>query len=173
MGLGQSEGDRNVSGGLNGCKGKVIPPFSLPTCYADKACPGRRARRFFGGSMYTQNIGAVLIVAIAASLSLPPSRTAGQTASANTAATAIPAPKKKTPSQPKAANTSRPPTQVEVRRRSFLDPGTETRAREEHDLDYAFPLTESASGNDQFLHDYRITNTRSPFPSCLDLAGFC
>jgi hypothetical protein len=123
--------------------------------------------------MYTRKIGAVLIVAIAGSLAIPASRATAQTTPANAAATTTPAAKKKAPAQPKVANTSRPQTRVEVRRRSFLDPGTETKGRDEHYLDYAFPLTESASGNDQFLNDYRITNTRSPFPSCLDLAGFC
>jgi hypothetical protein len=31
------------------------------------------------------------------------------------------------------------PAKVTVRRRSFLDPGTETKTHREHDRDYAFP----------------------------------
>jgi hypothetical protein len=66
---------------------------------------------------------------------------------------------------------SRPPTRVVVRRRSFLDPGTETKTRQEHFLDYAFPPGDHYIGTDQ--NDFRLNWTRMPFPSCLDLAGFC
>jgi hypothetical protein len=66
---------------------------------------------------------------------------------------------------------TRPPTRVEVRRRSFLDPGTETKTRNEHYLDYAFPPGDHYIGTDQ--NDFRLNWTRMPFPSCLDLPGFC
>lgn len=79
----------------------------------------------------------------------------------------------------RAAAVVRPPARVTVRKRSYLDPGTETKARREHYLDYAHPsveygfapmrnstlFTNNAGG--PFVHD------RMPFPTCLDLAGFC
>jgi hypothetical protein len=68
---------------------------------------------------------------------------------------------------------SPPAARVTVRKRSYLDPGTETKTHAEHFLDYAFPVTSSRNGMDMFLNDYNITFTRNPLPSCLDLAGFC
>ena len=65
----------------------------------------------------------------------------------------------------------RPPTRVVVRRRSFLDPGTETKGHDEHFLDYAFPPGDHYIGTDQ--NDFRLNWTRMPFPSCYDLPGFC
>jgi hypothetical protein len=74
---------------------------------------------------------------------------------------------------------TRPPATVTVRKRSFLDPGTETKARREHDLDYTHPDVEygfapmrnstlfTNSASLPFIHD------RMPFPTCLDLPGFC
>jgi hypothetical protein len=73
----------------------------------------------------------------------------------------------------------RPPATVTVRKRSFLDPGTETKPGREHDLDYASPDVEygfapmrnstlfTNSASLPFIHD------RMPFPTCLDLPGFC
>ena len=73
----------------------------------------------------------------------------------------------------------RPPARVTVRKRSYLDPGTETRRRAEHDTDYAYPTVEYGfapfrnstlfrnNGALPFVHD------RMPFPTCLDLPGFC
>jgi hypothetical protein len=66
---------------------------------------------------------------------------------------------------------SRPPARVTVRRRSYLDPGTETRTQAEHYQDYAFP-----PGDRTFTADPdnpAMNWTRMPFPSCFDLAGFC
>jgi hypothetical protein len=66
---------------------------------------------------------------------------------------------------------ARPPTRVTVRRRSYLDPGTETRTWAEHSLDYAFP-----PGNESFTADPNnpaMNWVRRPFPDCFDLAGFC
>jgi hypothetical protein len=77
--------------------------------------------------------------------------------------------KKSVPPTQVASN--RPPARVTVRRRSYLDPGTETRTHEEHFMDYAFPPgdhTITADPNNPF-----INWTRMPFPSCFDLAGFC
>jgi len=95
-------------------------------------------------------MAAVAVAAAPANAQTPPSTTA----------------KKK----PVAAAT-RPPTRVEVRRRSFLDPGTETKTHQEHYMDYAFPPGDHYIGTDQ--NDFRINWTRMPFPSCFDLAGFC
>jgi hypothetical protein len=66
-----------------------------------------------------------------------------------------------------------PAARVTVRKRSYLDPGTETKTHAEHSLDYAFPPSESRNRMDRFLNDYNITFTRNPIPGCLDLAGFC
>jgi hypothetical protein len=79
----------------------------------------------------------------------------------------------------RAAAPVRPPAKVTVRKRSYLDPGTETKARGEHYLDYAQPDIEYGfaprrnstlflnSPSLPFIHD------RMPFPTCLDLPGFC
>jgi hypothetical protein len=72
-----------------------------------------------------------------------------------------------------------PPARVTVRKRSYLDPGTETKARHEHYTDYAFPNVEYGSA--PFRHSTLFNNgpalpfihDRMPFPTCLDLAGFC
>jgi hypothetical protein len=65
---------------------------------------------------------------------------------------------------------ARPPTKVTVRKRSFLDPGTATKTGTEHYMDYATPPGDPLG---RFQNNYGITWTRSPFPSCFDLAGFC
>jgi hypothetical protein len=73
----------------------------------------------------------------------------------------------------------RPPARVTVRKRSYLDPGTETKRRAEHYTDYSYPSVEygfapfrysTLFGNGPalpFIHD------RMPLPTCLDLPGFC
>ena len=80
---------------------------------------------------------------------------------------------RKRPAAPptQVAVTGRPPARVTVRRRSYLDPGTETRTHQEHYQDYAFP-----PGNQSFTADRNnpfINWTRMPFPDCFDLPGFC
>jgi len=79
----------------------------------------------------------------------------------------------------RVAPVARPPARVTVRKRSYLDPGTETKRRAEHDTDYAYPSVEygfapfrnSTLFNNNaalpFIHD------RMPLPTCLDLPGFC
>jgi hypothetical protein len=79
----------------------------------------------------------------------------------------------------RAAAPVRPPARVTVRKRTYLDPGTETKARQEHYLDYSHPDVEygfapmrnstlfSNSAALPFIHD------RMPLPTCLDLPGFC
>lgn len=73
----------------------------------------------------------------------------------------------------------RPPARVTVRKRSYLDPGTETKRHHEHYTDYAYPNIEY--GNAPFRHSTLFQNgpslpfihDRMPFPTCLDLPGFC
>ena len=73
----------------------------------------------------------------------------------------------------------RPPATVTVRKRSFLDPGTETKARHEHDLDYSQPDFEYGfapmRNSTLFTNGPSLpfTNDRMPLPTCRDLAGFC
>jgi len=82
------------------------------------------------------------------------------------------------PAPARAVAAVRPPPRVTVRRRSYLDPGTETKARAEHYHDYAYPVESGLAPLRQstlfkngpalpFIHD------RMPFPNCLDLGGFC
>ena len=70
------------------------------------------------------------------------------------------------------------PARVTVHKRSYLDPGTETKRRQEHDTDYIYsPIHGMAPMRNStlfmngpalpFFHD------RMPFPNCLDLSGFC
>jgi hypothetical protein len=72
----------------------------------------------------------------------------------------------------------RPPARVTVRKRSYLDPGTETKPRAEHYHDYIYSPTHgfapfrnstlfTGGASLPFIHD------RMPFPNCLDLPGFC
>jgi hypothetical protein len=81
--------------------------------------------------------------------------------------------------QTRVVAVARPPARVTVRKRSYLDPGTETKRHAEHYLDYAHPDIEYGHAPFRnstlfnsgpalpFIHD------RMPFPTCLDLAGFC
>jgi hypothetical protein len=64
------------------------------------------------------------------------------------------------------------PAKVTVRRRSFLDPGTETKTHQEHDRDYAFPPGDHSYGVGG-PNDFRVNYLRAPFPSCFDLPGYC
>jgi hypothetical protein len=70
------------------------------------------------------------------------------------------------------------PARVTVRKRSYLNPGTETKTHAEHYADYYRspthgydPMRNSTLFQNgpslPFIHD------RMPFPNCLDLAGFC
>jgi hypothetical protein len=118
--------------------------------------------------MFAQKIMPVLIAVMAgAELALAAAPSWAQTSP--TTATVLAKKKPATP-QTKVAVTSRPPARVTVQRRSYLDPGTETKAHSEHYQDYAFP---PGDPNSRFSNDYGITFTRSPLPSCFDLAGFC
>ena len=83
------------------------------------------------------------------------------------------------PGPVRAAAVVRPPARVTVRKRSYLDPGTETKRRAEHYHDYVHPDVEY--GFAPFRHStlFRngpalpFTHDRMPLPTCLDLPGFC
>jgi hypothetical protein len=128
-----------------------------------------------GLHMQTNKVSAITaaVVATAAVLfATVPSRS--QTAPQ---ARPAPAPRAAVAARPPAP--ARPPATVTVRKRSFLDPGTETKTRREHDLDYAQPDFEygySPMRNSTLFTNgpsLPFTHDRMPFPTCLDLAGFC
>lgn len=70
------------------------------------------------------------------------------------------------------------PAKVTVHKRTFLDPGTETRAHAEHYRDY---ITSPADGWDPLRNSTLFTgqaflpffHDRGPMPNCLDLPGYC
>ena len=79
----------------------------------------------------------------------------------------------------RVATAGRPPARVTVRKRSYLDPGTETKRHAEHYMDYAHPDIEYGHApfrNSTLFNSgpaLPFTHDRMPFPTCLDLAGFC
>ena len=110
--------------------------------------------------MHARTHTAILLVAAAALLlAVAPSRAQAPP----TTPTAPPAP---------AVKKQQAPAKVTVRRRSFLDPGTETKTHQEHDRDYAFPPGDRMYGVGG-PNDFRVNYTRMPFPSCFDLRGYC
>jgi hypothetical protein len=121
--------------------------------------------------MSTHSIARVLIAAVAAAgIGFAAAPAAAQDPSADQVTTT----KKPVVKRKQATQIVPPPSaRVVVRKRSYLDPGTETKRYGEHNLDYAFPSSNSRNGMDRFLNDYNITFTNNPIPSCLDLAGFC
>src|SRR5262252_10172416 len=117
-----------------------------------------------GGCMQADKVSALTVAAIATALvafTAGPSQ--GQTAPEVRPAV-------------RAAVVARPPARVTVRKRSYLDPGTETKARAEHYTDYANPVE---SGFAPFRYSTLFKNgpalpfihDRMPFPGCLDLSG--
>jgi hypothetical protein len=71
-----------------------------------------------------------------------------------------------------------PPARVTVHKRSYLDPGTETKRRAEHGIDYYHsPIHGMAPfrNSTMFLNGpaLPLMHDRMPFPNCLDLPGFC
>jgi hypothetical protein len=76
----------------------------------------------------------------------------------------------------RVATAGRPAARVTVRKRSYLDPGTETKARAEHYSDYAYPPGHSVYLNSTVFNSgpaLPFVHNRMPFPNCFDLAGFC
>jgi len=71
----------------------------------------------------------------------------------------------------------RTPAKLTVRKRSYLDPGTETKRHAEHYMDYAH----SPAGNSPFMNStlfysgpgLPVMFDRMPFPNCFDLSGYC
>jgi hypothetical protein len=122
--------------------------------------------------MHAHKFAALMLAGLAAAalaLATAPARAQSAAPSDNRPATAKRKPAAPPPAQ--VAVASRPPARVTVRRRSYLDPGTETRTQAEHYQDYAFP-----PGNPSFTadpHNPAMNWTRMPFPDCFDLAGFC
>jgi hypothetical protein len=113
--------------------------------------------------MHARTLTVILFVAAAAlMLAVAPS----QAQAPPTTPTAPPAPAVK----------KQPPAKVTVRRRSFLDPGTETKTHQEHDRDYAFPPGDptGAGRSTIFMQNYNVNyQIRNPFPNCFDVPGFC
>ena len=64
----------------------------------------------------------------------------------------------------------RAPTRLTVRRRSYLDPGTETKQYAEPYSDYAFPPGGSISYQNR--HNYDRTWNRNPLPDPFDIPGW-
>jgi hypothetical protein len=83
------------------------------------------------------------------------------------------------PAPVRAAVVVRPPARVTVRKRSYLDPGTETKRRAEHYMDYSYPSPEYGFAPFRYSTLFKngpalpFFHDRMPFPTCLDLAGFC
>jgi hypothetical protein len=115
--------------------------------------------------MSAPRLTVFFIAAIAAAtLALAAGPSEAQTTSINQA-TAV----KKKPTQ--VAVAGRPAAKVTVRKRSYLDPGTETKAGDEHYMDYASPPRGSS-----FVPgpgDSRFDFMRMPFPTCFDLGSAC
>jgi hypothetical protein len=115
----------------------------------------------------------VAAVAIAVSAAFVPASAPSQAQTTDQPTAQAPVAKKK-PVQTQVAN-ARPPAKVTVRKRSYLDPGTETKTHAEHYQDYAFPPGDSNRnvGAIGGAGDSRFDWNRMPFPSCIDLMGFC
>jgi hypothetical protein len=114
--------------------------------------------------MHARTLKAVLFVA-AAALMLPVAPSEAQAPPTTPTASAPPAVKKQ-----------QAPAKVTVRRRSFLDPGTETKTNQEHDRDYAFPPGDStgAGRSTLFMQNYNVNyQLRNPFPNCFDVPRYC
>jgi len=118
--------------------------------------------------MSAHKLTKIMVAAVAtATLALATAPSEAQTSDTRSQATAV-----KKPGPTRVAQAGRPPARVTVRQRSYLDPGTATKGRNEHYQDYAYP----PGGTGSYFPgpgDSRIDFTRMPFPSCFDLAGFC
>jgi hypothetical protein len=130
---------------------------------------GDRPQSLRGYTMRKHTIAAVAIAGIAA-IGLAVAPAVAQTNPQATAKATQPKTAKRTPAPTQVAVVGRPPARVTVRKRSYLDPGTETKTHQDHYMDYAFPPGDTIFGDPT---DFRLNWTRAPFPSCWDLAGFC
>jgi hypothetical protein len=119
------------------------------------------------GSMSARKLMVLFVAATAtATLAFAPGPSEAQTTTVNQA-TAV----KKKPAPTQVAVVGRPPAKVTVRKRSYLDPGTETKRGDEHYMDYANPSP--ASSHVPGPGDSRIDFMRMPFPTCFDLGSAC
>ena len=98
-------------------------------------------------------------------------------AAATVAFASAPAKAQTTTVQKQSTRTAdRGPARVTVRKRSYLEPGTETKRHAEHYMDYAHP----PSGNSPFMNStlfysgpgLPVMFDRMPFPNCFDL-NYC
>jgi hypothetical protein len=118
--------------------------------------------------MQANRVSAVMVTVIASAV-------AAFTAAPSQAQTAAPEVRPAV----RAAAVVRPPARVTVRKRSYLDPGTETKRRAEHYMDYSYPSPEYGFAPFRYSTLFKngpalpFFHDRMPFPTCLDLAGFC
>jgi len=120
-----------------------------------------------GGCMQANKVSAVIVAVIAtAMVAFTSGPSQGQTAPEVRPAA-------------RAAAVVRAPARVTVHKRSFLDPGTETKRHAEHYSDYASPPVEYGFAPFRYSTLFKngpalpFVHDRMPFPTCLDLAGFC
>ncbi len=122
-----------------------------------------------GGCMQANKVSAVVAAVIASAV-------AAFTAAPSQAQTAAPEVR---PGPARAAVVVRPPARVTVRKRSYLDPGTETKRRAEHYMDYSHPSPEYGFAPFRYSTLFKngpalpFFHDRMPLPTCLDLPGFC
>jgi len=119
-----------------------------------------------GDSMHAYRLTAVMVAAVAAgSLAFATAPSEAQTTNAQ-----------KRQEHAHVAAAGRAPARVTVRKRSYLDPGTETKTHAEHYRDYVDPPGNSVMMNSTLFNSgpgLPFTHNRMPFPNCFDLAGFC
>jgi hypothetical protein len=119
--------------------------------------------------MHANNVSAVMAAVIASAV-------VAFTTAPSQAQTAAPEVR---PGPVRAAVVVRQPARVPVRKRSYLDPGTETKRRAEHYMDYSYPSIEYGFAPFRYSTLFKngpalpFFHDRMPFPTCLDLAGFC
>jgi hypothetical protein len=72
---------------------------------------------------------------------------------------------------PPGRKLARPTARVTVTKRSYLDPGTESKPP---NMSWSSFPADSPSGIFYDPTDWRVNfHNRTPFPNCLDLPGFC
>lgn len=64
-------------------------------------------------------------------------------------------------------------TRITVRPRSFLDPGTATKGRDQHYTDYIMSPDRYSGDYLVDRNDWKSSWSRMPFPTCFDAPGMC